>query len=136
MPLTFSQTSGGLTVTAPPNGNIAPPGMYMLFVVNANGVPSVASWVHVSSAGQASPTARLGAKRDSGWTLLSKWDSAPTSAPTSPSPAPPAPTSIFPSLTPGDAAPGESIGSYGKRIVCTLNRTGELSRTTLKRGPP
>lgn len=27
---------------------IAPPGWYMLFVVNASGVPSVARWVHVS----------------------------------------------------------------------------------------
>jgi hypothetical protein len=29
------------------NDNIAPPGWYMLFVTNANGVPSVAKWVHV-----------------------------------------------------------------------------------------
>ena len=31
------------------NPNMAPPGWYMLFVNNANGVPSVAKWVHVSS---------------------------------------------------------------------------------------
>ena len=135
MPLTFSQTAGGLTVTAPSNGNIAPPGMYMMFVINANGVPSVASWVHVSAAGQASLTARLTAKRDSGWKLLSRWES-PTSAATPPAPTPSAPTSIFPSLTPGAAAPGESIGSYGKRIVCTLDRNRDSSRTALKRGPP
>ena len=135
VPLTFSQTAGGLTVTGPPNGNIAPPGMYMMFVINANGVPSVASWVHVSAAGQASLTARLTAKRDSGWKLLSRWES-PTSAATPPAPTPSAPTSIFPSLTPGAAAPGESIGSYGKRIVCTLDRNRDSSRTALKRGPP
>jgi hypothetical protein len=35
----------GLTLTAPPNGNIAPPGYYMLFVVNSAGVPSVAAFV-------------------------------------------------------------------------------------------
>jgi hypothetical protein len=29
-----------LILTAPPNGNIAPPGYYLLFVLNANGVPS------------------------------------------------------------------------------------------------
>ena len=28
--------------------NIAPPGWYMLFLVNKNGVPSVANWVHLS----------------------------------------------------------------------------------------
>jgi hypothetical protein len=45
VPLQFSQGSGGLTVTAPANANLAPPGKYMLFIVNSNGVPSVASWV-------------------------------------------------------------------------------------------
>ena len=39
-----------LTVTAPPNGNIAPPGYYMLFLVNSAGVPSNASFVHVAAA--------------------------------------------------------------------------------------
>ncbi|GIF99776.1 galactose oxidase early set domain-containing protein [Catellatospora citrea] len=36
----------GLNLTS--NPNLAPPGWYMLFVVGANGVPSVAKWVHVS----------------------------------------------------------------------------------------
>ena len=35
----------GLNVTT--NPDIAPPGYYMLFVQNANGVPSVAKWVHL-----------------------------------------------------------------------------------------
>jgi hypothetical protein len=47
VPVTFSQTSGGLDVIAPPNGNIAPPGYYMLFLLNANGVPSVAQFVRL-----------------------------------------------------------------------------------------
>jgi hypothetical protein len=44
--LTFQQTPDGLTVTAPANANLAPPGYYMLFIVNESGVPSVASFVH------------------------------------------------------------------------------------------
>ena len=40
--------SGVLNVTGPPNGNIAPPGYYMLFVINAAGVPSVAKFIQVS----------------------------------------------------------------------------------------
>ena len=49
--LTFTATDGAtLSVTAPPNGNHAPPGWYMLFILS-NGVPSVASWVYVSSTG-------------------------------------------------------------------------------------
>jgi hypothetical protein len=47
--LAFTKGTGTLTVTAPPNPNIAPPGYYMLFIVDANGVPSVAPFVQVSS---------------------------------------------------------------------------------------
>jgi hypothetical protein len=47
VPLAFQQTTGGLTVTGPVDGNLAPPGYYMLFLVNASGVPSVASIVQV-----------------------------------------------------------------------------------------
>jgi len=47
VPLSFTQTSGGLTVTAPVDGNLAPPGYYMLFLVNASGVPSVAPILQV-----------------------------------------------------------------------------------------
>ncbi len=36
---------GRLTVTAPPNTRLAPPGFYMLFLLNASGVPSVAKIV-------------------------------------------------------------------------------------------
>ncbi|WP_426733448.1 galactose oxidase-like domain-containing protein [Myxococcus faecalis] len=38
--LAFTRTSGALTVTAPPNRNLAPPGYYQLFIVNDAGVPS------------------------------------------------------------------------------------------------
>jgi Domain of unknown function (DUF1929)/Kelch motif len=43
----FSAAGGRLHATAPPNGNHAPPGWYMLFLVNTAGVPSVAHWVRV-----------------------------------------------------------------------------------------
>ena len=43
--LAFTQNAGSLTVTAPANANLAPPGYYMLFVVDTDGVPSVASFV-------------------------------------------------------------------------------------------
>src|SRR5207245_9856372 len=45
--LSFTAGTGALTVTAPPNGNIAPPGYYMLFILNNSGVPSVATFVQV-----------------------------------------------------------------------------------------
>jgi hypothetical protein len=47
VPLSFTPTTGGLTVTAPANGNLAPPGLYMLFIINSTGVPSIASFVQI-----------------------------------------------------------------------------------------
>jgi len=48
VPLQFSAGSSSLTATSPANANIAPPGVYMLFIVDANGVPSVARMVSVT----------------------------------------------------------------------------------------
>ncbi len=46
--LTFAATSStGLSAVAPTNGNLAPPGPYMLFLINGSGVPSVASIVRL-----------------------------------------------------------------------------------------
>ena len=41
--LRFTATSTGLNVTMPANANLAPPGYYMLFILNGSGVPSVGS---------------------------------------------------------------------------------------------
>ena len=49
VPLSFSAGAGSLTATAPANANIAPPGVYMLFVVGNDGVPSVAKMVTVTT---------------------------------------------------------------------------------------
>jgi hypothetical protein len=46
--LNFTVGSGVLTATAPPNSSIAPPGYYLLFLVNSSGVPSVAQFVQLS----------------------------------------------------------------------------------------
>jgi hypothetical protein len=50
VPLSFTAASGTLTVTAPTSVNIAPPGDYMLFIINSAGVPSVAPVLRVASA--------------------------------------------------------------------------------------
>jgi hypothetical protein len=58
--LSFTAGSGVLNVTGPPNGNIAPPGYYMLFLVNSAGVPSVASMVQISTVpGDTPPTGTI-----------------------------------------------------------------------------
>ncbi len=53
--LSFAPSSGGLTVTAPASGIAAPPGPYMLFLVNGSGVPSVASIVMLGGAAAPPP---------------------------------------------------------------------------------
>ena len=50
--LNFTAGAGKVTVQAPANANLAPPGDYMLFLVDTNGVPSVASFIRQSPAPQ------------------------------------------------------------------------------------
>jgi hypothetical protein len=47
VPLAVTRTSGGFRARGP-SRTVAPAGHYMLFVLRANGVPSVARWVHVT----------------------------------------------------------------------------------------
>ena len=46
-PAVFHRRRDDITATAPASANIAPPGFYMLFIIDANGVPSVANMVNV-----------------------------------------------------------------------------------------
>jgi galactose oxidase len=45
--LSFVRTTSGLNVTAPVSRNLAPPGHYMLFILNGNNVPSTARIVRI-----------------------------------------------------------------------------------------
>jgi len=45
--LSFTSSIGGVSVTAPANANLAPPGYYMIFILNRNGVPSDGQMVKV-----------------------------------------------------------------------------------------
>ena len=48
VPLSFAiGIDDTLDVQAPPNGNVAPPGYYMLFLISSEGVPSVARFVRL-----------------------------------------------------------------------------------------
>jgi len=47
--LSYTTGAGLLNVTTPPNGSIAPPGYYMLFLLNSAGVPSFARFVQLSA---------------------------------------------------------------------------------------
>jgi len=50
IPLTVNQRTNGVRLSAPANGEIAPPGYYMLFLLNDRGVPSTAKWVKLTGA--------------------------------------------------------------------------------------
>jgi hypothetical protein len=47
--LTFTLGQGTIRATAPANGSIAPPGYYMLVMVNSSGVPSVMPFLHLDT---------------------------------------------------------------------------------------
>jgi Galactose oxidase-like, Early set domain/Bacterial Ig domain len=57
IPLLFAAGATSLTAVAPADANVAPPGFYMLFIVDANGVPSVARMVSVQ--GDSPPSVTL-----------------------------------------------------------------------------
>jgi hypothetical protein len=44
---TFVRTTDGLTVTTPGSRNVAPPGHYMIFILNGVGVPSKARIIRI-----------------------------------------------------------------------------------------
>ena len=58
--LTFSGGSGGLNITAPASTNLAPPGYYMLWLLNAAGVPSVAKILRLDGVPATTPAAPTG----------------------------------------------------------------------------
>ena len=49
VPLSYTASSSALNAAAPANKNIAPPGYYMLFAIDSNGVPSIAKFVRVDN---------------------------------------------------------------------------------------
>jgi PKD repeat protein len=76
VPLSYSASGTRLTVDAPANANYAPPGYYMLVVVDSKGVPSVAKWVHFGGATPPPPPPATGAPR-AGFTATPLWGPAP-----------------------------------------------------------
>ena len=55
IPLAYTQSGNTLTVQAPANASLAPPGNYMVFVFDSAGVPSVAKIVRLAAASDVFP---------------------------------------------------------------------------------
>jgi galactose oxidase len=53
--MNFQSGAGALTVTAPANPNLAPPGHYMMFILNTQGVPSVSKIVRIGGSAPPPP---------------------------------------------------------------------------------
>ncbi len=68
VPLSYSVGSGALNATSPANSNIAPPGFYMLFLIDSSGVPSVSKMVkvtrHACAPSPSGPKITFSSKRD------------------------------------------------------------------------
>ena len=86
VPLSFTAGSGSLTVQAPSSAALAPPGYYMLFIVNGAGVPSVAAIVRMNAAPPTAPGAPTAVSASAGngsasvtWTAPSNGGSPITS---------------------------------------------------------
>ena len=56
--LPFVVGAGKLTLSAPPNANVCPPGHYLLFLVSKAGVPSIAKILHIDAPAVGAPVAR------------------------------------------------------------------------------
>ena len=89
--LTFTAGNGILNATAPPTSSIAPPGYYLLFLLNSSGVPSVAQFVQLS---------------------LTPTDQPPTGTITSPSGNVTIPSGQFVSFAGTGTSQSNSIASY------------------------
>ncbi|BDI28934.1 hypothetical protein CCAX7_009850 [Capsulimonas corticalis] len=74
--LDFVSSDQGLRVTAPPNANVCPPGHYMLFVLDSDGVPSVAAIVQIAAVAAAAPVVAAPAALLHPLPMLSKFEKA------------------------------------------------------------
>lgn len=92
--LRMTTQADGLTFTAPANASLAPPGYYMLFVRDAAGTPSVASWVRLDPAAPDAPPLPI----------------APPPPPPTPVPAPDPTPPITPAPAGDDDAPVLTFG--------------------------
>lgn len=65
--LSFTPASGVLRAQAPPSGKVAPPGYYMLFLLNGQGVPSKAQFVRLVAPGEEGAIALTAVGASSSW---------------------------------------------------------------------
>ena len=121
VPLTFSASGGGLSVTAPSSGSVAPPGYYLLVVKNSAGVPSIARHVRVDTGANTQPATISGTVTDAATTQ-------PVAGATVSSPGVPSVTTAANgTYTLSGLSAGEHQVEFGKTGYATLTRSETLA---------
>ncbi len=117
--LAFTQSGTSIMLTAPANSNLMPPGYYLLFALNSEGVPSIARIVKAETAPSTPPAPPPAPTSGS--------DNPPASAPPS-NPSPSTPPVNTPSSNPGASPPPPSTtpihSASGAGGGCTLSASG------------
>lgn len=106
LPLSFTTGTNQLIATPPANGNVAPPGYYMLFIVNGNGVPGIAKIVKVSGtppSGTPTPTNTATPTATASFTPTPT--ATRTNTPTPTRTSTPVPSTVTPTPTPTSTPP-------------------------------
>ncbi|MEO8611280.1 MAG: galactose oxidase-like domain-containing protein [Chloroflexota bacterium] len=119
VPLTFTKGNGQLTVQIPTNKNIVPPGFYMLFLVNSNGVPSIAPIMKISA------DSHLENPPNS--TPVPTTPPPPTLPPTTPPPTTPPPTTPPPTTPPPTTPPASGSQTVTLQVKTAGDDVNEVN---------
>lgn len=118
VPLSFSQAGDTLQVTAPPSAGHAPPGYYMLVVVDSKGVPSVATFIRVDTTANLVPGAISGIVTDSNGDPLSGVSVSYPGGSTS--------TDSEGNYELSNITPGEVLVTFAKSGLATIKRSQQV----------
>jgi hypothetical protein len=125
----IARTGGGaVTLAGPASAYVAPPGYYMLFLLDSQGVPSVARWIRVGPAPAGSPETPPG-----GGAATTTTTSMPAQAPAPAIPKPVWPRMTGLSISPPAFAAAARGGGAARRTGATVGfRLSAAARVTFK----
>ena len=126
MKLSFTQATNGLNVTTPANANIAPPGYYMLFILNSSGVPSVAKIIKIASGGATTGGLNGKVTNSSGAPLLGANVAVGSSQASTASDG----TWSIPNLAPGTVTISASLAGYNTNSESATVTAGSTTTAT------
>jgi len=126
MKLSFTQATNGLNVTMPANANIAPPGYYMLFILNGSGVPSVAKIIKIASGGATTGGLNGKVTNSSGAPLLGAKVTVGTSQAATASDG----TWSIPNLAPGTVTVSAALAGYNTNSESATVTAGSTTTAT------